>query len=81
MHIARFERTERLRDHVFEASTHDDPSCLAAVAEGDGEAMASAWASFVPFMAHPVMATQARTATGLLEAATTALGVGRIAAA
>ena len=67
----KFERVERLRFHADQAV--GDPSyrqrVLAEMAEGDTGALQGAWAGFVPMLAHPVMAAQARGAMHLLDTA------------
>jgi hypothetical protein len=67
----KFERVERLRFHADQAV--GDPgyrnSVLAEMAEGDAGALQTAWAGFVPMLAHPVMAAQARGAMQLLDSA------------
>lgn len=75
----RFERVERLRAQLMQdPATGDD---LAAAAGGDAAAVQLAWASFVPFLAHPAMAAPSQAAMGLLDATATAVaGRSRVAA-
>ena len=62
----RFERVERLRAELMDAPAMEID--LATVAGGDAAAVQSAWASFVPFLAHPVMAPASQVAMGRLDA-------------
>jgi len=64
----RFERAERLRVNVVS----EDPAGaagLAELAQGDAAAVQSAWAAFVPLLAHPVMNGPAGRAMAVLDAA------------
>ena len=71
MHLMRYERAERLRFHADQAV--GDPgyrtSVLAEMAEDDASAVQTAWSGFVPMLAHPVMAAQAKGAMKLLDSA------------
>lgn len=65
----RIERTEAVRaraQHLAVAGPGPDPRLLHA-ASGDAVAVTTAWASFVPFLAHPVMAQMARVGMDVLE--------------
>lgn len=65
----RFERVERLRAQLMQDPA--DGGDLTAVAGGDAAAVQSAWASFVPFLAHPVMAGASQSAMGILDVTAT----------
>ena len=65
----RIQRTEDVR-----ARAHDLAICgrsadltLIQAAGGDAATLTTAWASFVPFLAHPVMAETARAGMDVLE--------------
>lgn len=73
MHLPRYERAERLRFHAIEAAGAPGDEDLVALAAGDASAVQSAWSSFVPYLAHPVMAGSAGAAMGLLDAAASAV--------
>ena len=74
----RFERVEQLRAQLMESpATEAD---LAAAAAGDAAAVQLAWASFVPFLAHPATAEPSRAAMGRLDATARAVGRSRVAA-
>lgn len=65
----RIERTEDVRaraQHLAVVGRPPDPDLL-QVAAGDAVAVTTAWASFVPFLAHPVMAETARAGMEVLE--------------
>ena len=68
MHITRYERAERLRMQAMDDSGHGATS-LAETAAGDAASVQSAWCSFVPYLAHPVMADPAGRAMAVLDAA------------
>ena len=68
MHISRYERAERLRVQAMEATTAGAAG-LAETARGDAASVQSAWSSFVPYLAHPVMAAPAGRAMAVLDAA------------
>lgn len=64
----RHERTEHVRAHAQQlAVTGGTPDGLLQVAAGDPVAATTAWASFVPFLAHPVTAGTARAGMDVLE--------------
>jgi hypothetical protein len=64
----RLERTEGVRAQAQPlAVAGGPPDELIAVAAGDEIAVSAAWASFVPFLAHPVMAGTARAGMDVLE--------------
>lgn len=68
----RLEAAERLRSQAHESAigaTGVSATQLAITAAGDDAARQVAWSSFVPFLAHPVMATGARNAMSLIETA------------
>lgn len=68
----RIERTEDLRaraQHLAIAGKSADVTLLQAAA-GDAATATTAWASFVPFLAHPVMADTARGGMNVLEQTT-----------
>lgn len=68
----RIERTEDLRaraQHLAIAGRPADVTLLQAAA-GDAATVTTAWASFVPFLAHPVMAVTARGGMDVLEQTT-----------
>ena len=71
MHLMRLERTERLRFHADQAvgDASYRTSVLAEMAQEDAGSVQAAWSAFVPMLAHPVMATQAKGAMRLLDAA------------
>jgi hypothetical protein len=50
-----------------------DAGGLAELAQGDAGAVQVAWASFVPFLAHPAMAEPSRSAMGVLDATAAAV--------
>lgn len=66
----RFDCVERLRTQLM---SDPDASHLADVAAGDAAAVQVAWASFVPFLAHPAMADHTRSHMGVLDAAASAV--------
>ena len=66
----RFDRVEQLRTQLMSDS---DAAQLADVAMGDAAAVQVAWASFVPFLAHPAMADPTRSHMGVLDAAAEAV--------
>jgi hypothetical protein len=64
----RIDRTEGVRAQAQElAVAGGPPDELIAVAAGDEVAVSAAWASFVPFLAHPVMAGTARAGMDVLD--------------
>ena len=70
MHVMRLETAERLRSQALQIAGNGapiNPSQLVATAAGDDVAAAVAWSSFVPFLAHPVMANAARGAMALID--------------
>lgn len=73
MLLTRHERTEQLRLHAQEAAGTADSAVLVDLSGGDTSAVQSAWSSFAPFLAHPVMAAQAGTAMAVLDATASAL--------
>lgn len=74
--IATLSRVEHLRASTLALQDEATPrrADLLAAAEGDGAAVQAAWAGFVPYLAHPVMADAARAAMVMLEEATSDLG-------
>ena len=73
MLLTRLERTEQLRSSAQAAAGSRHSADLVNLSGGDASAVQSAWSSFTPFLAHPVMAAQAGTAMELLDAAASAL--------
>ena len=72
MFLSRFERAEQLRVQVEDCDrTTADVRVVAELAHGDAAAVQTAWSSFVPYLAHPVMAPSATGAMALLDAAAT----------
>lgn len=64
----RLERTEGVRAHAQRLAVSGGPSDdLLQVAAEDPAVVTTAWASFVPFLAHPVMAGAARAGMDVLE--------------
>jgi hypothetical protein len=64
----RLERTEGVRAQAQRlAVAGGSADELIATAAGDQVAVSTAWASFVPFLAHPVMAGTARAGMDVLE--------------
>ena len=80
MHISRYERAERLRTQALEDAA-GGAALLAETARGDAASVQSAWSSFVPYLAHPVMAAPAGRAMAMLDAAAAVVATGRSAAA
>ena len=72
MLINRYERAERLRMQALEDNGRG-ATFLADTAAGDAASMQSAWCSFVPYLAHPVMADPAGRAMAVLDAAASAM--------
>ena len=81
MLLTRFERAERLRAHVQSDDMTLAPRTLVDAAGGDAAAMQTAWTSFVPLLAHPVMAGSASAAMEALDAAASMLVSRSLAAA
>lgn len=78
----RLERAELLRSQALTiTAAQTEPAHLLETAAGDAESVQSAWCSFVPYLAHPVMANPAGRAMEALDAAASALTRGRTAAA
>ena len=67
----RFERAERLRTQLMGPA--EGSSDLIDAAGGDAAAVQLAWASFVPFLAHPAMESPSRSAMGRLDATASAV--------
>ena len=70
MHVIRLETAERLRSQALQivgGVAPANPAQLAATVAGDDVAAQVAWSSFVPFLAHPVMAGAARGAMTLID--------------
>lgn len=68
--MTRFDRVEQLRTHLM---SDPDAAQLVDVAGGDAAAVQVAWASFVPFLAHPAMAAPTRSHLGVLDATASAV--------
>ena len=81
MLLTRFERAERLRAHVQSDDLIRSPQALADSAAGDAGALQTAWTSFVPLLAHPVMNGSASAAMEALDAAASMLVNRSLAAA
>lgn len=73
MHLLRHERAEQLRSRAQEAAGANRNTDLVELAGGDTALVQTAWSSFVPYLAHPVMAGSAGGAMALLDQAATAL--------
>lgn len=69
----RTERAEQLRSSAQEAAASRHLDDFVDLAAGDTAAVQTAWSSFAPFLAHPVMATQAGNAMALLDRTAAAL--------
>lgn len=72
MHVLRLEAAEQLRSQAHESALSDGRRAgteLASIAAVDDAAAQVAWSSFVPFLAHPVMASGAHEAMKLIDAA------------
>ena len=80
MHISRYERAERLRMQAME-DVPTGAARLAETARGDAASVQSAWSSFVPYLAHPVMAAPAGRAMAMLDAAAAVVATNRPEAA
>lgn len=64
----RLERTEDVRAHAQQlGNAGQRPDELIQSAASDAAVVMTAWASFVPFLAHPVMAGNARAGMDVLE--------------
>ena len=64
----RIERTEDVRARAQHLAIAGRPADLTLIrAAGDAATVTAAWASFVPFLAHPVMADTARAGMDVLE--------------
>lgn len=63
------QRTEdvRARAQQIAAGTQGSSAQLVDLAAGEAVVVTTAWAAFVPFLAHPVTASSARTGMELLD--------------
>lgn len=68
--MTRFDRVEQLRTQLM---SEPDAAQLVTTAGGDAAAVQVAWASFVPFLAHPAMADPTRSHMGVLDATASAV--------